>query len=203
MSRCGTNIRSAFLQPNNGDGERRSSWPACFIPIRIFVYLGKMENNRYTKSNRWFYLVLFFTVFINKNLSAQNNIDSFVNSLHNADAKSVLAWVLPEKTFDTSRIYGQTMERVITNIKVGPIKKNYPKYLMISRLVQSLNDPERDWYADLLLYNLTRISSINIVSCNSRKQWLDLMYNTNITYKETDVKMWHDYLTGLSLSDKW
>ena len=150
-----------------------------------------------------FYLIFFLTVFINKNLPAQSNIDSFINTLNNTNAKSVIAWVAPKKTFDSGRIYGQTAERIITNIKVSPIKKSYPKYLLISKLVQSLDDPERDWYADLLLYSLTGISSGNILSCNTREQWLRIKSNMNITYKEADVEVWRKYVAGISVSDKW
>jgi hypothetical protein len=137
------------------------------------------------------------------NLSAQTNIDGFINTLHNADAKSAIAWVAPKKTFDSGMIYGQTAERVITNIRISPITKAYSKYLLISKLVHSLDDPERDWYADLLLYSLTGKSTTNIFGCNTREQWLRLGYKMNITYKEADIEMWRNYLTGLSFSDKW
>src|ERR1700761_6346134 len=115
--------------------------------------------------------LIFFLVVISKNLSAQSNIDSFINTLHNADAKSVIAWVAPRKTFDSGRIYGQTAERVVTSIKVIPIMKAFPKYLLISKLFQSLDDPERDWYVDLLLYSLTGKSTKNIFGCSTREQW--------------------------------
>jgi hypothetical protein len=154
---------------------------------------------------KYYYFTLSFLMFIINNTTAQDKIDSFLNTLHNKDVRSTLSLVAPKRTFDSGRIYAHTVERVLTSINIGQIRKTYPKYLMVSRLVQSLDDPERDWYADLLLYNLnlTRILSLNVVSCDTREKWLRPKPKDNITYKEADVQMWRNYLAGLTPSDKW
>src|SRR5450631_1051942 len=84
-------------------------------------------------------------------IEAQTNIDSFVNTLHNKDVTSVLESVAPEKTFDslTGKFYSHSIERVLTSIDVSKLRKAYPKYLIVEKLVRLLDDSERDWYADL------------------------------------------------------
>jgi hypothetical protein len=117
----------------------------------------------------------------------------------------VIAWVAPKKTFDSGKIYAHTIERVLTRVDIDRIERTYPKYLLMTKLVQSLDDTNRDWYADLLLYRLTLtdILSINIIGCDTREKWLRSNPDMNKTYKEANVEMWHKYLAGLSTSAKW
>lgn len=134
---------------------------------------------------------------------AQNNIDSFLNTLHNKDVKSVLMWVAPPKLFDsaTGAIYIHTFEQIVTSIDESQIRLKYPKYLMVQKLVQLLDDPERDWYADLLLYNLT---TKEFIGCDSRESWLtSIKHNTNLTFRQIDMNKWRKYLSALSPTDKW
>lgn len=180
---------------------------SSIITMQCIMHMDRYELPKdkllYMNCMKWFYLTLLLVTFMSKGTFAQSNIDSFINTLHNADAISAIAFVAPKKTFDSGKIYGQTVERILTNLKVSPIEKAYPKYLLITKLVQCLNDPERDWYADLLLCGLTELSSINILGCSTRERWLKLKSNMNITYKEADVEMWRKYLAGLSKSDHW
>src|SRR5579863_4592166 len=110
---------------------------------------------------------------------AQVSIDSFISTLHNIKAESTIAMVLPKRTADGGKVYFSTPERVLTNssgrsVRTSQLKKEYNKYLLISKLIQSLDDSERDWYADLLLYNLNLpdISTSNILGCDNRQKWL-------------------------------
>jgi hypothetical protein len=76
--------------------------------------------------NAKFYQVMFlFALFIGKNTSAQGNIDSFINTLHNTDAVSVIALVAPLKPADSGKIFGHTTERVLTSLNYGQIKMAY------------------------------------------------------------------------------
>ena len=147
--------------------------------------------------------LLFVSLFLGKGVSAQPNVDSFINTLHNVNAKSVVAWVAPAKRPDSTKIYGSSVERILTNVHIREIKKVYPKYALIRKLIECLDDSDRDWYADLLLYSLADTSSMNIIPCNTRDQWLKTSLTLHVTHKAVDVEMWHKYLVGLSPSDKW
>jgi hypothetical protein len=138
-----------------------------------------------------------------KSAMAQNNVDSFINTLHNQDVRSELAFVAPKKTFDSGKVYAHTVERVLTSANLGQIRKAFPKYLLVQKLVEALNDPERDWYADLLLYDLTLVPAFNIFGCDTRDKWLTIDREGIFTYKEEDMQFWRIYLVGLSPSDKY
>jgi hypothetical protein len=79
---------------------------------------------------------------------------------------------------------------------------------MIKKLVQLLDDPGRDWYAYLLLSNITRYNlfenGFTTIRINSTEEWLKPSYeNTKITYKEMDVIIWQNYLSRISPTDKY
>jgi len=155
------------------------------------------------KWTKFYPLTVIFIIFLFNHSMAQHPIDSFLLTLHNGDAKSVLESVAPKKTYDSGKFYIHTQERILTSVNVQRLRENYAKYEMIEKLVGLLDDPERDWYANLLLYNLTRYPSINIWGCNNRQKWLEVNPKTNVSYKETDVKIWHEYLKGLSVDSKY
>lgn len=155
-----------------------------------------MKNNVYKN-------LLCVSLFVGQNAMAQRNVDSFVNTLHNSDAKSILAWVAPANRPDSTKLYASSIERILTNMNIREIKRDYPKYLLVRALVQCLIDTERDWYADLLLYSLADKHSGNIITCDAREQWLNSPINGDTTHKAIDVEMWHKYLVSLSSSEKW
>jgi hypothetical protein len=142
-------------------------------------------------------------MFFVKSGLAQDSIYHFLATLNNRDVISYISWVAPDKIADSGKIYAHTFERILKSIDVSKIRKTYPKYLMIENLVLLLDDPDRDWYADLLLYNLTRLSSINVVGCDNRNDWLRIKRGTNFTYKHFDVEMWKNYLSGLLPSSEY
>ena len=77
------------------------------------------------------------------------------------------------------------------------VKKHYPMLLLISKLVQRLDDEERDYYADLLLYSLVGVCRAAPMSFCSREKWLGRNPDNGLSYKKTDIRMWRDYLDGL------
>ncbi len=157
------------------------------------------------KFKKYYRLTIISLVFFVKYDLAQDSLQNFLASLNNNDAKSYLALVAPKKFYDSAsgRIYAHTIERRLKSIDIDKVQKTFPKYLMVKNLVRLLGDPERDWYADLLLYNLTRIESLNIVGCDTRNDWLTIKRGTNITYKQLDEEMWMKYLSDLSPSSEY
>ncbi|HWW39590.1 hypothetical protein, partial [Pedobacter sp.] len=138
------------------------------------------------KFRKYCRLILISVMFFVKSGLAQDSIYHFLATLNNRDVISYISWVAPDKIADSGKIYAHTFERILKSIDVSKIRKTYPKYLMIENLVLLLDDPDRDWYADLLLYNLTRLSSINVVGCDNRNDWLRIKRGTNFTYKHFD-----------------
>ncbi len=151
---------------------------------------------------RYSTLAAIATFILISNCMGQSNIDSFLQSLHNNDVRSKLSSVGPSKTYDSGRIYIHTTERLLTSVDVSHIKESFPRKELIEKLVTLLKDTTRDWYADLLLYNLTREPSLNILACNTREQWLKINPQTNRPHQQYDVDFWQKYAAGLPPDSK-
>ena len=135
----------------------------------------------------------------------QYSTDRFLQTLHNKDADLIVEFVAPEKLFNNKgKFQPFTIKRILTSVDVDLVQKHYPKYLLIEKLMQLLNDPERDWYANLLLYNLTEKCPsepcVNTLRVNTRTAWLKAMPDGMRTYKAGDVEMWKKYYSGLPKS---
>ena len=137
----------------------------------------------------------------NVDTSALNNrIDSFLHTLNNKNAKTSLALVLPDESRDSNGRYKLQFDRLVlllTSINVFQLEKIYPKDLLIKKLVPLLDDPDRDWYANLLLYNITQVYTFNMVSVTNREKWVMPEKGSNLTFKSQDMAMWRRYLWGI------
>jgi hypothetical protein len=149
-------------------------------------------------------IMLFSIVLTGKCAIAQPNLDSFLNTLHNTDMRLDLAFVAPHERYDTATKYPyfSTIERVVTSVDMSYLMTSFPRYSLIKGLVRLLDDPDRDWYANLLLYDFARESTAKYMAFDTREKWLRPMPDTTVTYKQTDVEMWRKYLAGLSPSGK-
>jgi hypothetical protein len=108
----------------------------------------------------------------------------------------------------TGRFNHSTIERRIWSVNFNWIHENFTKYLLVEKLVGLLDDTARDWYANLLLSNITRYNPFNDgitrIRVNSREEWLkQSSENTKITHKDMDVIMWRNYLSRISPTNKY
>jgi hypothetical protein len=84
----------------------------------------KLNNQKQNMIINFYNSFLVASSFIVKDVPAQRSIDSFVNTLHNTDAKSAVAWVAPTSRPDSTKIYVNTFKRIlITHVDIRDIKK--------------------------------------------------------------------------------
>lgn len=142
-------------------------------------------------------------------ISAQSNIDSFLLTLHNKDVRFAIAIVEPKQWFDsaTGKFNHSTLQPQVWSVNLYWISENFPKYLLVQKLVKLLDDTARDWYANLLLFSLTgaqipvNSTGFRFFKIDTREKWLQRSSeNTEITYKEMDAVMWRNYLSRISPS---
>jgi hypothetical protein len=154
-----------------------------------------------------FISLIFFSTIVFTNIFAQNNIDSFLVGLHNKDVRFKI--IMTQTFFDSSgHIHPFEFRRILTSLNVSDVKNAYPKYLLIQRLVQLLDDSDKDWYADILLTSLTGVQTLNqkdnLMRIDTREKWLEPAFeNSNMTHKYLDIRFWQNYLFNISPSDKW
>lgn len=130
-----------------------------------------------------------------------NKTDSFIQTLHNRDVSLTLQLVAPDKEFDDSgMIQPSVVMRILSSVDADLVKTTFPESLLIQKLMELLDDPDKDWYANLLLYNLTGkfppIPSEHVLRVDNRIEWLKPMSDGGPTYKAIDVKMWERYFSG-------
>ncbi len=169
--------------------------------LQNWTYNNYIKDITYTKQKE----ANLQAVYIPEKNVAQDNMDNFLKTLHNKDVSLTIELVAPEKAFDKNgKFQPSVIERILTSVNVNLLQNTCPKYLLIQKLIKLLDDPEKDWYANLLLYNLTgklpSISSENILRINTRIAWLRPMADGGYTCKSSDVKMWKKYFSGLPKS---
>jgi hypothetical protein len=158
-------------------------------------------------------LIIIFQLFIFNNGKSQNKLDSILNTLHNKDLKTELAIVL----HDTYRMddrgiqvsggwrigFPDRVEGFSGDIasKLDTMFRN--KFLLINKLFGLLDDPERDFYSDLLLYELTRIVS-DLIPCETRDDWFKVkFYKDSISIRDHDIQFWKKYSVGMAAFKKY
>src|ERR1700722_60234 len=149
-------------------------------------------------ANEFISLHFCFLIIGTNNLAAQQNnildsiainkqIDSFLFTLHNKDAQTGLFLELPK--YDSTKKNAIRMDIItthVTSINMGRILNIFPKKILLLKLMALLNDPERDWYANLLLFDISKVYSFSMMQVKSRDKWLTIDAEANVTYKAED-----------------
>jgi len=142
---------------------------------------------------KYYWSILLFILLAAVRTNAQEDaFGNFLKELNNKNATTTLALVAPQKTFDSTdhKINIHTVERRLTSVNVYTLEKTYSRKMMIKRLLPLLNDPDRDWYANLLLYALTGRSTLPIVNIDNRDKWIAPVKGSTRSRKDEDVAMW-------------
>jgi len=156
------------------------------------------------------FFICFVILFFFSRTIAQNNIDSFVLTLHNKDLKFIVGLILPNNKIDKSngRNRPQYLGWFVTSLDFLDIEKRFQKYPFVKRLVEALDDPERDWSANLILFSIIQdqfmASAVRPLLIDSKEKWLmRSSESTPVTNKEMDVVMWRNYLSRLSQNSSY
>lgn len=141
-------------------------------------------------------------------VAIDQKIDSFLLKLHNKDAAK--QWVLERpknfSLFDTSIKNGALIDILVIHVAPDSIRlilRRFPQNLLLPKIFQLLNDPERDWYANLLLYDISKAYTFYIFKINSREEWLSIDPKTNLMYKQEDIAIWKRYEAGINPPSIW
>jgi hypothetical protein len=132
-------------------------------------------------------------------VSVNQKIDSFLVNLHNKDAAKQMVLERPKNsgiTFDILVIH-------VSPDSVHRLLERFPKNFLLPKIFQLLNDPERDWYANLLLYDISKAYTFYMFKINSREEWLSIDPETNLTYKQEDIAIWKRYEAGIIPPSIW
>lgn len=123
-----------------------------------------------------------------------DDIDAFIAALHNDAAKFETVTVQSKIiVMDAGGPPSGNLLRPLS-LDIGQVKKRYPNLLLMGKLVRQLDDEERDYYADLLLYSLVGMSTTDFPKWCTRQKWLGRSLDTGLSYKKLDIRMWRAYM---------
>jgi hypothetical protein len=151
----------------------------------------------------WLFIVAFVSLSIN-NVSAQSgDLDGTLSALRNNDLRfeAVCISPSPSQTYDTVKhvIYVSMLQLRIKSINVEALQAKYRAPNLVRRLVFLLDDSSRDWYANLLLYQISGLPNAGALAIQSREAWLlPAQKGSPTTFRDQDIAKWKKYELELS-----
>jgi hypothetical protein len=160
-------------------------------------------------TSKYFFAIVFLFGLLGKS-NAQGNIDSLLCTLNNKDVRTVIMMAArPMYIKDESGIFIRTgyvmssIERWLDrSIKLNLSEMCRNKFLLVNKLIELLNDPDRDFFADFLLYGVTHKIS-DLLSCATRDEWFKTKkLHFDITVRDYDIQMWKKYSVCMAVFNK-
>jgi hypothetical protein len=151
----------------------------------------------------WFLTLLCVPLAISSAVAQSGKIDSILRTLKNKDLRFDLVTVSPppSETYDSVRhvFNGSQLQLWVTSIDVNALSAKYPLPALVRGLIPLLDDSMRDWYANLLLYQLSGWPNSGALGIQSREIWiLPIQKGSPTTFKDQDIEMWKKYELKLS-----
>ena len=113
---------------------------------------------------------------------AQSRIDNFIDSLSNDSLQYVVSKVGTTKIGKNNTIELQRILVTVESINVKSILTKKNKALLINRLISELKNPDRDWYANVILYAITERDATSFSVINGREDWINFSRQSDIIY---------------------
>jgi hypothetical protein len=132
------------------------------------------------------YLLHLFLISSNYSV-AQGKLDKFIKNLSNNSLKYEVVKVGVSELKDSNRIVLPKTIVEVKSVDINSILSKYNKSSLIKSLIDVLNDPNKDWYANILLYAISQKDATPLIVINGRKDWVDV-------YKEKDLHYWNDFI---------
>ena len=129
-------------------------------------------------------------------LNAQTDVKKFITGLFNKDITFEVAKYGENATIqsgnDSGKIGMQGIVAVVTSMDVDSLQRLYGRKTLIKELVIALKNSNRDWYANLLLYNITKKPAIKFLFITDRKKWVR-------HEKSRDIACWNKYVKNYKM----
>lgn|SRR5690606_4645249 len=116
----------------------------------------------------------------------QKKINKLINSISNEKLKFEVAKVGTSQMIDSGVV---SLPKNLVFVKSLSLQSlsDRDKQRLVSRLIPMLNDNTKDWYANVLLYQLTEREASSLIIIENRDEWV-------AKHKDEDLKYWHCYL---------
>ena len=135
------------------------------------------------KLNR-FFLIIIALIFWQFSFG-QKKLDNFIKSLDNKNLNYDLVIRSPQFSDSMLRVSEYLID--IKSIDIKSLTEKFNNQKLLEALVNCLNDNNRDWYANMLLYAVTQKDITIFTVIEDRSEWIK---NGN---KDRDIKYWSNY----------
>lgn len=132
--------------------------------------------------------LVFFGTMISASVEAQVRLNKVLKNLHNEDAQYMDARFGALRFIDSNKVEVPEDRILVRSMDVNKLLKSAKRETVIRRLVGLLSDTTRDWYANLLLYDITHRDAIYYFGTpETRDSWVKSIRNKDIQY-------WNEYV---------
>lgn len=131
----------------------------------------------------WIYIVLFLPF----RLVGQRQINDFIKTVSNDKLVFEVVKVGTAKIIDSNKIELPRNSVIVKSSDVDALLSKVRKSKLIKSLIPLLNDSNKDWYANVLLYQITERDATPFMVIEDRETWV--MRN-----REKDIEYWNNYL---------
>jgi len=126
--------------------------------------------------------------FIPFTLYGQTLVDSFIEKLDNKNCEYEIGKSGQSKIGNNGNYKFQKIALYVTSIDADSLLKVLNKDTLIAKSISALNNVNKDWYANALLYDITKRSdAITFLVIKDRNAWI-------YSQKDKDVKYWNNTL---------
>lgn len=132
-----------------------------------------------------FNLLTLFILFTNQ-VWGQKSIDNIVKKLSNKELKYEIIKV-GVTTLKNNKLNLPRMQVNIESLDIESLQEQVNHRKLMKKLISSLSDTTRDWYANLLLYAITKKDATSLLGIETRVNWI------NSLTKKNDVLYWEKY----------
>lgn len=120
------------------------------------------------------------------NLFSQNKLNNFIANMANDKLVFEVAKVGISRLIDSNRIELPKILVFVKSSDVEGLLKTVKKNKVVKRLIPLLNDSTKDWYANVLLYQITDRDASALLVIENRNDWIK-------RNRENDIEYWHAY----------
>lgn len=118
-------------------------------------------------------------------LSGQKKINRIINDISNDKLQFEVAKIGTTRFVDSVVVTTPKYLAFVDSVNFESLA-NRDKNKLINRLVPMLTDSTKDWYANVLLYQLTQKDASSLIVVENRNEWIEKS-------KDNDLNYWKSY----------
>jgi hypothetical protein len=127
-------------------------------------------------------LIICVFFFLPVTLIGQKEADEFISKISNDKLQFEIAKVGTTQLLDSNRIVLPRDLVMVTSLDVNKMVAEFGQKKVIELLLPLLQDSSKDWYANVLLYDITKRDATPLIVVDNRPSWINNNHDLDITF---------------------